>query len=71
MPTFTRTDFTTFELAAGLAITAAAITVFAWWTARDDRSVVEMAMGLLFVAIAMPALWFLVAVPFVNSKLYP
>ncbi len=70
MPAFSATDVANFELVAGLALTAGAMVLFAWWTARDSRSVGEMAMGLLFAAVAIPALWFLVAVPWANSNVF-
>jgi hypothetical protein len=70
MPALTLLDLSNYELVAGFALTAAGMGLFAWWTARDRRSVVEMAMGLLFGAMAIPALWFLLAVPWINSRFH-
>ena len=38
MPAFTATDVANFELVTGLALTAAAMSLFVWWTRRAGSS---------------------------------
>lgn len=67
----TATDINNFELVAGFALTLAFMTATAVAAVKDRISTGEMTAGLLLLAVFIPGLWYLLAVPWLNQVLGP
>jgi hypothetical protein len=61
------TDASAFELVAGIALTLGVIAVLLADYLRNGRSGASLTLGVIVSAFAIPVLWFLLVVPWINA----